>query len=309
VDRTRVPLLAQTSGISKAPFRDSVIVGVAPLLYSLADAKPVPFSLNGSHYFQLEHEEGRLRKRLADLVHEVRKSPIELLVLPELSLPHSLLPVLQDLLYDTDTSSGALQWLVVGWKRADPNPRAVFSAYNSACVLDGSGNILAGASGPEWIQDKHNPYTMSTGEQEIYSLGAELAPPVNRKEAMSVGDRIVVYEGRFGRCAVVICEDLVQDNVQRDLTEMNCSLIFAVLMDGLLERLRWAGNASLFRRDATGVDVLIANSLLLGNREKGHRVEAAVGLHISDQNPAPYLRIQTSPGSLISSHIKIDLPG
>jgi hypothetical protein len=181
--------------------------------------------------------------------------------------------------------------------------------------------VRSSYTGDRWIQDKRHPYTISIGEQRKYGLTSMFSELRDRNEAISIGDKLFIYEGKRGRYAILICEDFGRENETCELIRVsNCRYLIVLLMDGPVVPERWVVKKAGFFGDETGTHVIVANSLLLPSLDTRQRGEVPhykepVGMLIAAQarnNPSsPYYSVSASTnphsGSLVSEALSINV--
>lgn len=287
VDRDRVQVIRLNSRAPAVREEESQTIAIAPFLYQLegvsgtveSDTRFCGRSVADKHYFEVHHLDSDpvgLSDRVYRTVAAFREARATIAIFPELALNHVLLGVLRDALAATAEDESVLRWVIAGhYEPKVDGPDDVpsdFLVFNAAVVLDQFGNVVGErpeTGEPGWVQRKRHPYKLTIGEQERYGIETIFDERHDREEAISLGNRVLVLEGRSGRTAVMICEDFGQeDRTCAELRRMGCSLVVVILMDGPVARGRWAPAKAHAFVDQTGARVLIANSLALPNLPK-----------------------------------------
>ena len=174
-------------------------------------------------------------------------------------------------------------------------------------MLSSGGNVVAfpRAHGDGWLEDewtwtqvKHHRYKLTKKEQERYGIAESFNEARDRLEATQTGRRHFVFDDRSGRYAVLICEDLSQE--ERTLVELRkllCRMVIVILMDGPMAVDRWSATRGSDFAAQTGGFVVIANSLLLPN-------QPSMRLYRKEHKgiPDPYPHGEHPVGLLIESH-------
>jgi predicted amidohydrolase len=267
-------------------------VVVVPFLYRMfddgsgsADAKFSELKIGDTEYFEVVHRatsSGVLEDRIRLAVREIRESQATVAIFPELSLTDHLRELLSDELDRTRTElalasdkEDPLEWVIAGV--ATPATRRKPWA-NEAYVMNSAGNLVSFDSEKGethwWRQKKRHRYKLTVDEQKKYGTDACFANACDRLEAINIGRHCFVFEDRTGRYAIVICEDLAQEQRTMDLLrKMLCRVIFVILMDGPMVATRWASVEGEKVASQTGSIVVVANSLLIPNIEKNRRYQ------------------------------------
>ena len=289
VDRNRIRVIGRNPRAFTRRGVRNPRVAVVPFLYSLFDDPPnasveAVFSgidVGAQPCFQVLHQVGELpnlERRIRRAVEAIRAASVTIAVFPELVLDERLLRVLRDHLKETDGADTALDWVVAGVAMPS-TPPSRWPIANLAYVLDSGGNPvafpLADATHWTWVQAKRHRYKLTRKEQDRYGVSGGFAEERDRLEAISVGRHHVVFDDRSGRYAVLICEDLAQEERTLDqLRRLLCRLIVVIVMDGPVEEGRWAGLKAGAVVTQTGGFAVVANSLLLPNSPPIRRYRA-----------------------------------
>jgi hypothetical protein len=248
-------------------------IAVVPYLYTLDEVCFVGYERESGNYFAVHiapQARPALEARLKEAVHQIREVGATIAIFPELVLDHGLFTLLSETLAETDSRRPSLEWVIVGRYSVGPEG-AEFPDRNSAYVLDSSGAILCNTTARNgWIQHKRHRYKLTASEQRRYGL-ADLFPGdcCDREEAISIQSGAFVFETRWGRFAVLICEDWARDtDTVNNLRLLNCRAIFVPVMDGRVDLKRWVPKRFDFYKDEYGGSVFTANSMLLTNQER-----------------------------------------
>jgi len=282
VNTNQVRLIRQTPQSRGLLRPDSPRVVVAPFLYKfprdgrfesenqdgiLADSGFEARTINAQPHFLVTYETALLRERILETVAAIRASDATIAIFPELVLNAELMADLQSALYETRKRGSALQWVIAGSAQPSPEVGSVWPVANEAWVLDSLGNVLVDPSSDAWKQRKTHRYKLDKTAQARSGLEHFFpAPLVDREEAIAIGNRLLFFEDRSGRYAVLICEDSARfarylDAIRRLLPRV----LFVVLMDSPLVEDRWPFEVADSFVTETGGHVVIANSLLLPN--------------------------------------------
>ncbi len=282
INQNRVRVLGR-QGRNQEPSRTvpgNQSVVVVPFLYRLqddsfgfGDATFSGVTRNGNRYFEVQHNEQEmqaLEERVRSAVVAVRRSGAMIAVFPELALNEQLFKTLRDALDQTNTNpEDRLEWVIAGAALPPPAPKD-WPRSNMACVLDGGGNIVSAqrddGSSWWWKQEKHHPYKLSKDEQVRYGIESCFPDLHDRLEATPLSNHLYVFDSGTRRTAVVICEDLAQEErTVTELRKLRCSLVITIVMDGPVIKGRWAVDRACAVADQTGGCTVVANSLLLPN--------------------------------------------
>jgi predicted amidohydrolase len=151
----------------------------------------------------------------------------------------------------------SLQWLFLG---SGPFPdRAGDAAPNNRGVL-----VDRRAVAVVHEQDKLYPFTLMPGQIEEWGLEGILSGRAD--ELMTRGDRLAIRETRWGRLAVVICEDLaklLETNVGRMIKDFGVSLLIAPVFSKEVHAFYWEHQAARAYADQLGTRTVVANSLVI----------------------------------------------
>lgn len=288
VDRDHVQLLGRSGSGARRRRRGEVenpSVVIVPTLYEFfsidgatGEASFSEVTVQGRPCFAVEHNPsalGSLRARVEESVRALHKSGATIAIFPELVLNQDLMEALRTSLSaasrEADNRRSRLEWVIAG-AGLPTEEGAKWPMVNRCYVLNRYGGIVnmrVGGSERRWIQEKRYRYKLSRHEQESYGIGGCFADLVDREEAIQRGKHLYVFEDRGRRFAVLICEDLAEEEETLALArEMLCSVIVTIVMDGPVGDRRWHGRRSHDFATRTGGLTIVANSLLLSNLPK-----------------------------------------
>lgn len=295
VDRAEVRIIGRNARARNVGTMRNPQVVVVPMLYRMfadtfgpADATFSGLTIGSEEYFEVVHTKenvGILEDRVRRAVADIRASKANIAIFPELSLTQPLAELLSSELDRTrteleladDAVDDPLQWVIAGV--ATPSGRRK-PWLNEAHVLNSSGNLVSCDSEDggtfRWQQQKRHRYKLTADEQEKYGTSILFDTLCDRQEAIHVSRSCYVFEDRSGRYAIVICEDLSQEQHTMDLLrKMLCKAIYVIVMDGPMISTRWASIEGGKFATQTGSIVVVANSLLIPNIEKNRQYRTA----------------------------------
>jgi predicted amidohydrolase len=288
VDRDYVRLLGRSGSGARRRRRGEVenpSVVIVPTLYEFFSTDDVTgeasfseVTVQGRPCFAVEHNPSALeglRARVEESVRAIHKSGATIAIFPELVLNQDLMDTLRTNLLtesrEKDHRGSQLEWVIAG-AGFSTGGGAKWPMVNRCYVLNRYGeivNVRIGGSERHWIQEKRYRYRLSRDEQEMYGVGGCFAELLDRDEAIQRGKHLYVFEDRGRRFAVLICEDLAEEEETLALArEMLCSVVVTIVMDGPVGDRRWHGGRSLNFATRTGGLTIVANSLLLPNLPK-----------------------------------------
>lgn len=288
VDRDYVRLLGRSGSGSRRRRRGEVenpSVVIVPTLYEFFSSDGVmgeawfsEVTVQGRPCFTVEHNPSALeslRARVEESVRALHTSGATIAIFPELALNQDLMDVLRRSLFaesgKEDNRRSRLEWVIAG-AGFPTEEGAKWPMTNQCYVLDRYGrivNVHVGGSEWLWVQEKRYRYRLSRDEQQTYGIDGCFAELLDREEAIQRGNRLYVFEDRGRRFAVLICEDLAEEEETLALArEMLCSVVVTIVMDAPVGERRWHGRRSLDFATRTGGLTIVANSLLLPNLPK-----------------------------------------
>jgi hypothetical protein len=176
---------------------------------------------------------------------------VQMVVLPESSVPHAALGRLEAVL-----SQHGVSMLVAGI-REGASPASSFGSnwVHLGVSVDGHWR--------HYRQDKHHRWSLDRSQIEQYRLGDVLDPRVRWWEAIDIRRRslrMLELDGG-GTIASLVCEDLAHiDEVIELLRAAGPSLVFALLLDGPQLASRWTARYASVLADDPGSSVLTLTS-------------------------------------------------
>jgi hypothetical protein len=185
---------------------------------------------------------------------------VDLVVLPESSVPHTDLAALEATLARHDVP------LVIAGVRGEAGPEDLFGSnwVHFGASLDG-----------RWShhrQDKHHRWSLDRHQIEQYHLTGVLDPQVRWWEALELRRRSlqVIERGDGDVIASLVCEDLAHiDDVVDLMRAVGPTLVVALLLDGPQLASRWTARYASVLSDDPGSAVLTLTSYgMVANAER-----------------------------------------
>jgi predicted amidohydrolase len=172
---------------------------------------------------------------------------------PELCLSRALLERWQCALRERDRAGASRLRLVVA---GSGDLHGSSPPTNEAVLLDArTGEVLA-------RQRKVHPFNFSQEDLELWGLVGRLTAPID--EDLSRGERVCVVETGGARLAILVCEDLARLHAfSAALHAHGVSLILVPVFARPTKDRRWERARAEVYSDATGSNVVVANSLVI----------------------------------------------
>jgi hypothetical protein len=214
---------------------------------------------------------------------------VDVVVAPESSVPHELLPQLEAAL-----SQRGVAMLVAGM-RDRPDPETGLASNWVHFGLSRNGSWW------RYRQDKHHRWSLDQSQIEQYHLTQMLDPRVRWWEAIEIRRRsLQIFEGDDGLAiASLLCEDIAQiDDAAQLIRAVGPTLVIALLLDGPQLASRWTGRyASLLADDpGSAVLTLTSHGMATGARPAGAEPSTAVALWTDSTRRRPQ-EINLEPGA------------
>jgi predicted amidohydrolase len=257
--------------------RQGLVVACVPLLESLDELEVESMEVHGGNFFRArpcatDSLQERVRRVLARLDH----SGAMLAVAPELALSTEVLDCWKRAILEEPRPRSALQWVFVG--SGPLTEEDVDPPHNSGVLLDR-------ITGEEiHRQDKLFPFTLMSDQMPEWGLADLFAGRAQVEEQMTRGRRLLIRESRWGRIAVLICEDLakvLEDKVGRMVRGFGASLIVAPVFSKEVRAHYWEHSNAKIYADQVGTPTVVANSLVV---PRAARQEGDVGTCLVHSN-------------------------
>jgi len=241
--------------------------------------------------FQTRNVIATLKATLDSIVSKLVEDKVHIAVMPELVVGLPIARALQDVLR---TKGGDELLLLVagsgmgpeGGRLATHRPDDILESrerlHNTSFAFSGRGHLL-------WGQSKMHPY--SYDEETLERVG--LTPRAEGiLEDAKLGGKLLVFDGAFGRCVTLICEDLARiqnsDWLQCALRAIRPTWILHPVLNRSIDVGGWFHQEAWPLVDHLGANVVTANSLVIERRPSTRRT--------ADPDPGTGLLVALVPG-------------
>ncbi len=273
----------------------TIRIAFLPTLYEIADLSIAPA---GDRRFAVELNpatQTNLERAVSETVVDLEDREVNIALLPETAASSSYCAALKDALVANFARIAAeggrpkLRLVVVG--RCAPRS-------NSACVFGADGELL-------FEQRKTQRWRLDATQIRRYDLEGDLGPKERSEDIDEESMLTFLDDPGLGRVVVLICEDLARGDPWVITAAATPTVVLSPVLDGGLTDTRWAYLAARRIADEPGSLVAVANSFILGLRERavrGERMSDAMGVglicHPDDWDQTEVVRSAPRPGQI-----------
>lgn len=273
---------------------EGLVVGCAPVA-TLRDVRISAFD-GRRRYYRIEPLDSEaLRSRIATIVGRLDAQGVEMAIMPELTLPQSLVAHWQEVLRDPPPRGSRLRFILIGTGPFDAREDGLTA--NRAVVLARDGTVLL-------EQDKRHPFTLTTSQIEDWGLTEHLGGSDPAAEPIVPGMSFGVLESSSGRISVMVCEDLGRlAQGGRRLVELGPSVLLAPVLSKPTLLHYWEHSDAKGWASEVGSNTVVANSLVIEEcmREAGKLEPGELGTALAHSPTGEHAHGHTEdPGGVTS---------
>lgn len=263
---------ARGAPLAKLP--GSEIVGFIPIAEQAGDLVHTCRDTHGQYFVDFTTR--------ADLdtaqrfIHAVERSdPVDIAVAPELVMPQDRATQLPNMIVRSKLSSSARPSLFVAGS-GSTNDKEAGQSWNEGTVLNGIGAVL-------WKQRKVQQAGIDAYRARQFGL-PEPRPHQQVMEDNASGDEVVIADiTGFGRCVVLICQDLQAKPLSEEIVrKFQPDWVFVPILDPELKAGGWAHRRALELSSEAHARFVVATSIAL-ERAPTSTGEPCCGLAVGPQ--------------------------
>ena len=242
--------------LTRAHREAGLLVATAPMIREPDELEWEVEERGGLRFYRIHPADSEdTRRRVERVIAGWDERDVAIGIVPELCLSSALLHSWQAALRERERAATSRLRLVVA---GSGNVEEATPPVNSAVLLDArTGEALV-------HQRKVHPFNFSQADLELWGLGGRLSAPID--EDLTRGERLCVVETGGARLAILVCEDLARLHAFAGaLHGHGVSLILVPVFARPTKDRRWERSRAEVYSDATGSNVVVANSLVIAS--------------------------------------------